>query len=558
MKSDIKIAQGTKELSIEEVAAKVNLAAKDLEPYGHDKAKINWAAINQIRKNKKLGKLILVTSISPTPACEGKSTITIGLGDAIHNQLHQNTMIALREPSMGPVFGLKGGATGGGMAQIIPMEDINLHFTGDMHALTAAIDTLAALVDNYIYQDNSLNIDPERILIKRGLDVNDRVLRKITVGQGSKFNGIEHQASFAITVANELMAILCLANNIADLKSRIGDILVGYTKDDQPVYVKQLGFEGAIAALLSNALKPNLVQTLEHTPALVHGGPFANIAHGANSVIATNLALHLSDYVLTEAGFGSDLGGQKFMDFVSKHLDKKPDATVIVATVRALKYQSLGSTEKLDQENLSALKAGFSNLERHMNNMRSYNIPVIVLINRFDSDTDKEISLLQQLVEDQGIKAEVVTYHDDGSKGGVQAAQAVIDLANSGKAELTSTYNDNDDVKTKIEKIATKIHHADGVEYTDKAERQITELAKLSKDKLPVIIAKTQYSFSDDKNKLGAPTGFKLHVKGVSLKNGARFIVVTTGHVLDMPGLPKHPAALDIDVDNDGKISGLF
>lgn len=558
MKSDIKIAQGTKELSIEEVAAKVNLAAKDLEPYGHDKAKINWAAINQIRKNKKLGKLILVTSISPTPAGEGKSTITIGLGDAIHNQLHQNTMIALREPSMGPVFGLKGGATGGGMAQIIPMEDINLHFTGDMHALTAAIDTLAALVDNYIYQDNSLNIDPERILIKRGLDVNDRVLRKITVGQGSKFNGIEHQASFAITVANELMAILCLANNIADLKSRIGDILVGYTKDDQPVYVKQLGFEGAIAALLSNALKPNLVQTLEHTPALVHGGPFANIAHGANSVIATNLALHLSDYVLTEAGFGSDLGGQKFMDFVSKHLDKKPDATVIVATVRALKYQSLDSTEKLDQENLSALKAGFSNLERHMNNMRSYNIPVIVLINRFDSDTDKEISLLQQLVEDQGIKAEVVTYHDDGSKGGVQAAQAVIDLANSGKAELTSTYNDNDDVKTKIEKIATKIYHADGVEYTDKAERQITELAKLSKDKLPVIIAKTQYSFSDDKNKLGAPTGFKLHVKGVSLKNGARFIVVTTGHVLDMPGLPKHPAALDIDVDNDGKISGLF
>lgn len=558
MKSDIKIAQGTKELSIEEVAAKVNVAAKDLEPYGHDKAKINWAAINQIRKNKKLGKLILVTSISPTPAGEGKSTITIGLGDAIHNQLHQNTMIALREPSMGPVFGLKGGATGGGMAQIIPMEDINLHFTGNMHALTAAIDTLAALVDNYIYQDNSLNIDPERILIKRGLDVNDRVLRKITVGQGSKFNGIEHQASFAITVANELMAILCLANNIADLKSRIGDILVGYTKDDQPVYVKQLGFEGAIAALLSNALKPNLVQTLEHTPALVHGGPFANIAHGANSVIATNLALHLSDYVLTEAGFGSDLGGQKFMDFVSKHLDKKPDATVIVATVRALKYQSLGSTEKLDQENLSALKAGFSNLERHMNNMRSYNIPVIVLINRFDSDTDKEISLLQQLVEDQGIKAEVVTYHDDGSKGGVQAAQAVIDLANSGKAELTSTYNDNDDVKTKIEKIATKIYHADGVEYTDKAERQITELAKLSKDKLPVIIAKTQYSFSDDKNKLGAPTGFKLHVKGVSLKNGARFIVVTTGHVLDMPGLPKHPAALDIDVDNDGKISGLF
>lgn len=558
MKSDIQIAQETKELPIEEVAAKVNLKKTDLDPYGHDKAKINWPALNRIRQNKKLGKLILVTSISPTPAGEGKSTITIGLGDAIHNQLHKNTMIALREPSMGPVFGLKGGATGGGLAQIIPMEDINLHFTGDMHALTAAIDTLAALVDNYIYQDNSLNIDPERILLKRGLDVNDRALRKITVGQGSKFNGIEHTASFAITVANELMAILCLANDIDDLKSRISDMLVGYTTDDQPVYVKQLGFQGAIAALLSNALKPNLVQTLEHTPALVHGGPFANIAHGANSVIATNLALHLSDYVLTEAGFGSDLGGQKFMDFVSKHLDRKPDAAVIVATVRALKYQALGSTDKLDQENLSALKEGFKNLERHMNNMRSYNIPVVVLINRFATDTEQELVLLKSLVEEQGIKAEVVAYHDEGSKGGIKAAQTVIDLADSGKANLTPTYNDDDDVKTKIEKVATKIYHADGVEYTEKAEKQIAELAKIGKEKLPIIIAKTQYSFSDDKKKLGAPTGFKLHVKGINLKNGARFIVVTTGHVLDMPGLPKHPAALDIDVDNNGRISGLF
>ncbi|EEJ75513.1 formate--tetrahydrofolate ligase [Lactobacillus acidophilus ATCC 4796] len=452
MKSDIEIAQETKELPIEEIAAKVNLKKEDLEPYGQDKAKINWKAINRIRKNDKLGKLILVTSISPTPAGEGKSTITIGLGDAIHNQLHKNTLIALREPSMGPVFGLKGGATGGGRAQIIPMEDINLHFTGDMHALTAAIDTLAALVDNYIYQDNSLNIDPERILLKRGLDVNDRALRKITVGQGSKFNGIEHKASFAITVANELMAILCLANDINDLKARIGDMLVGYTQDDQPVYVKQLGFQGAIAALLSNALKPNLVQTLEHTPALVHGGPFANIAHGANSVMATNLALHLSDYVLTEAGFGSDLGGQKFMDFVSKHLDKTPDAAVVVATVRALKYQALGSTDKLDEENLDALKTGFKNLERHMNNMRSYNVPVIVLINRFDTDTDKELELLKELVEKQGIKAEVVTYHNEGSKGGSRAAQEVINLADSGKAELISTYNEDDDIKSKIKK----------------------------------------------------------------------------------------------------------
>lgn len=558
MKSDIEIAQETEELPIEEVAAKVNLNKKDLEPYGFDKAKINWADINRNRKNGKIGKLILVTSISPTPAGEGKSTITIGLGDAIHNQLHKNTMIALREPSMGPVFGLKGGATGGGMAQIIPMEDINLHFTGDMHALTAAIDTLAALVDNYIYQDNSLNIDPDRILLKRGLDVNDRTLRKVTIGEGSKFNGIEHQSSFAITVANELMAILCLANDINDLKARIGDMLVGYTKDDQPVYVKQLGFEGAIAALLSNALKPNLVQTLEHTPALVHGGPFANIAHGANSVMATNLALHLSDYVLTEAGFGSDLGGQKFMDFVSKHLDKTPDATVVVATVHALKYQALGSTEHLDEENLNALKDGFKNLERHMNNMRSYNVPVIVLINRFASDTDEEVELLKKLIKKQEIPVAEVNYHDVGSKGGIQAAQAVVELADSGKAALTRTYEENDDVKTKIEKIATKIYHASGVEYTEKAEKQIQELEKLGKNKLPVIIAKTQFSFSDDKKKLGAPTDFKLHVKGVSLKNGARFIVVTTGHVLDIPGLPKHPAALDIDVDNNGKISGLF
>ena len=558
MKSDIEIAQETKELPINEIAAKVNLKEDDLEPYGHDKAKINWQAINRIFQNKKLGKLILVTSISPTPAGEGKSTITIGLGDAINNQLHKNTMIALREPSMGPVFGLKGGATGGGMAQIIPMEDINLHFTGDMHALTAAIDTLAALVDNYIYQDNSLNIDPERILLKRGLDVNDRALRNITVGQGSKFNGVEHKSSFAITVANELMAILCLATDIDDLKARIGDMLVGYTKDDQPVYVKQLGFQGAIAALLSNALKPNLVQTLEHTPALVHGGPFANIAHGANSVIATNLALHLSDYVLTEAGFGSDLGGQKFMDFVSNHLDKKPDAAVVVATVRALKYQALGKTDNLDEENLAALKAGFKNLERHMNNMRSYNVPVVVLINQFATDTEAELDLLKKLVEEQDIPAEVVTYHDDGSKGGIEAAQTVIDLADSGKAKVVSTYDEDDDVKTKIEKVATKIYHASGVEYTEKADKQINELTKLGKEKLPVIIAKTQYSFSDDKKQLGAPTDFKLHVKGISLKNGARFIVVTTGHVLDMPGLPKHPAALDIDVDNNGKISGLF
>jgi len=558
MKSDIQIAQEAHALPINEIAAKVGLSSSDIEPYGNDKAKINWQAIKKSLANKHLGKLILVTSISPTPAGEGKSTMTIGLGDAINNQLHQKTMIALREPSMGPVFGLKGGATGGGQAQVIPMEDINLHLTGDMHALTAAIDTLAALVDNYIYQGNELGLDPDRILLKRGIDVNDRSLRNITVGQGSKFNGIEHKSSFAITVANELMAILCLATDIDDLKKRIGLMLVGYTKDDKPVYVKDLKFEGAIAALLSNALKPNLVQTIEHTPALVHGGPFANIAHGANTVMATNLALHLSDYVLTEAGFGSDLGGQKFMDFVSEHLDKKPDASVVVATVRALKYQAEGTTENLSKENLSALRSGFANLKRHMNNMRNYGIPVIVLINHFATDSENELALLQQLIKEEGIDSVVVDYHEQGSKGGIEAAKAVLNLANSGAGKLIPTYQKDDDVKTKISKIAQKIYHAARVEYTEKAENDIHELEKMGKDRLPVIIAKTQYSFTDNQKLLGAPTDFTLHVKGASLKNGAGFIVITTGHVLDMPGLPKHPAALDIDVDNNGKISGLF
>ncbi|WLS99625.1 formate--tetrahydrofolate ligase [Lactobacillus helsingborgensis] len=558
MKTDIQIAQEAHALPINEIAAKVGLNSTDIEPYGNDKAKINWQAIKKTLATKQLGKLVLVTSISPTPAGEGKSTMTIGLADAINNQLHEKTMIALREPSMGPVFGLKGGATGGGQAQVIPMEDINLHFTGDMHALTAAIDTLAALVDNYIYQGNAIGLDPDRILLKRGIDVNDRSLRNITVGQGSKFNGVEHKSSFAITVANELMAILCLATDIDDLKKRIGLMLVGYTKEDKPVYVSDLGFEGAIAALLANALKPNLVQTIEHTPALVHGGPFANIAHGANTVIATNLALHLSDYVLTEAGFGSDLGGQKFMDFVSGHLDKKPDASVVVATVRALKYQAEGTTDNLSTENLSALRSGFANLKRHMNNMRNYGIPVIVLINHFATDSENEISLLQQLIKDEGIDSVVVDYHEQGSKGGVEAAKAVVKLANSGVGKLIPTYQKDDDVKTKIEKIAQKIYHASKVEYSEKAEKDIQELEKMGKDKLPVIIAKTQYSFTDNQKLLGAPTDFTLHVKGASLKNGAGFIVITTGHVLDMPGLPKHPAALDIDVDNNGKISGLF
>ena len=558
MKSDLQIAQANQPEAIEKVAAQLGLKPEDLIVYGNDKAKVNWQAIRRSENNGHLGKLILVTSISPTPAGEGKSTMTIGLGDALAKQFGKKVALALREPSMGPVFGLKGGATGGGLAQIVPMEDINLHFTGDMHALTSAIDTLAALVDNYLYRDNALNLDPNRIVLKRGLDVNDRTLRHVTIGQGTRFNGVERQTSFAITVANELMAIFCLAKNIDDLKHRIGEMLVGYTTDDEPVYVKQLHFEGAIAAILSQALQPNLVQTLEHTPAFVHGGPFANIAHGANSILATNLALHLSDYVLTEAGFGSDLGGQKFMDFVAPQLDKKPDAVVMVATVRALKYQALHETAHLHEENLAALREGFGNLERHMNNMAAYGLPVVVLINRFTSDTDAELGLLKKLIEEQGFTCAAVDYHDHGPSSSKEGAQVVLNALDQEHGEIKPDYAADDDLKTKLAKIATKVYHADGVEYSEKAEDQLAELQKLGKDHLPLIVAKNQASFTDDKKILGAPTGFKIHVKGLELKNGAGFIVVKTGSILDMPGLPKHPAALDIDVDNNGKISGLF
>ncbi|EFO66187.1 MAG: formate--tetrahydrofolate ligase [Lactobacillus iners] len=558
MYSDIEISQKNKPIKITDIAHKLGLSGNDLDLYGNYKAKIHWDAIKKAKHNSKLGKLILVTSISPTPAGEGKTTISIGLGDAINNQLHKKTIIALREPSLGPVFGLKGGATGGGYAQVVPMEDINLHFTGDMHALTCAIDTLAALVDNYIYQNNECNLDPNSILLKRGIDVNDRTLRKIIIGQGSKFNGIERPASFAITVANELMAILCLSKDINDLKYRIGNILVGFSTTNKPIYVHDLGFEGSIAALLGDALKPNLVQTLEKTPTLIHGGPFANIAHGANSIIATNLALHLSDYVLTEAGFGADLGGQKFMDFVSDHLEKTPDAVVIVATVRALKYQHEKSTTNLANENIESLTAGFVNLKRHMHNMKLYNIPVIVLINKFDTDTDAELRTLQELIKAEGFESEIVNYHDLGSKGGIVAAQKVIDLADNNTKEIIKTYDPTDNIKAKIEKIAKNIYHATNVVYSEKAEKHLENIKKLGKDDLPPIMAKTQISFTDDKKQLGAPDNFTLHVKNVSLKNGAGFIVVYTGNIVDMPGLPKKPAALNIDIDNDGKISGLF
>lgn len=558
MKTDLEIAHEIQGLPISEIGRKLGFDVRDLELYGSDKAKLTWYAIKRYRHMTPLGKLILVTSISPTPAGEGKSTMTIGLGDAINNQLHKKAMIALREPSMGPVFGLKGGATGGGMSQVIPMEDINLHFTGDMHALTSAIDTLYALVDNYLYQANDLDLDESTVTLKRALDVNDRTLRQITEGMGSKFNGLERKSGFTITAANELMAILCLAKDIDDLKKRIGDMFVGFTKAKNPVYIRDLGFQGAIATILADALKPNLVQTLEQTPAFIHGGPFANIAHGTNSTMATNLALHLADYVVTEAGFGADLGGEKFMDFVAPQLDQKPAVTVIVATVRALKYQVIKHTDRLDNENLDALKEGFANLKRHIANMKKFGVPVTVVINKFATDTQAELDLLKKLIEEQDVTANVVTFHEDGSKGGIEAAKEVVRLADSNKADLQAIYENDDDIKTKVSMISTRIYGAKDVEYTDKANEQISQITKLGYDKLPVIIAKTQASFTDDKSILGAPIDFTMHVTDVTVRSGAGFVVVKMGKMLLMPGLPKEPAALGVDVDNDGKITGLF
>lgn len=557
MKTDIEIAHEVEGLPIADLANKLNFDVRDLEMYGSNKAKLTWYAIKRYSHMSPIGKLILVTSISPTPAGEGKTTVSIGLADAINNQLHHKAIVALREPSMGPVFGLKGGATGGGHAQVIPMEDINLHFTGDFHAITSAVDTLVALVDNYLYQSNDLNLDPATVHLTRALDVNDRTLRQITEGEGAKTNGLERSSSFTITAANELMAILTLAKDINDMKERIDNIFVGLTVDGDPVYVRDLGFTGAIAALLADALKPNLVQTLEQTPAFVHGGPFANIAHGASSILATNLSMHLAEYTVTEAGFGADLGGEKFVDFVSNHLDKAPDAAVIVATVRALKYQALHHTDKLDQENLDALREGFANLKRHITIMKNFGIPVTVAINKFSTDTEAEIAELTKLIEAEGVSAELTTVYTDGSKGGTELAKKVIELADK-SSDIETAYAPDDEIETKIKSIVTRVYGGKDVVYTDKAKAQIAEIKKLHHDKLPVIIAKTQSSFIDDKKLLGAPTDFTMHVTNVELRSGAGFIVVSMGGMLLMPGLPKEPAALGIDVDNKGNISGLI
>lgn len=556
--SDIEIAQINEHdrmKDINEIAEKVGLESKDIEPYGHYKAKISGSGISKAMKNDD-GKSILVTSINPTPAGEGKSTIAIGLADSLQ-ALGKKTVLALREPSLGPVMGIKGGATGGGYAQVVPMEDINLHFTGDMHALTSAINTLAALIDNHMHQGNQLNIDPRRIIWKRALDINDRALRSTVIGLGSPINSIPREEHFEITVASELMAILCLSQDLDDLKERIASILIAYTFDKKPVFVRDLHVEGAITMLLKDALKPNLVQTLENTPAIIHGGPFANIAHGCNSILATKLAMKLGDYTITEGGFGADLGGEKFMDIVTPRLNHAPNAVVIVATIRALKYNGGQQLADLENEDLKALTLGFKNLKRHIQNMRYYNVPVIVSINRFATDTENEIKLLTSLCDEVGVDVELTEIHHKGSKGGIDLAKAVIKAADKA-SNYSRLYEDEQTTEEKIATIASEIYGANNVEYSDKAKKQLKSLKDNVWDDLPVCIAKTQYSLSDDPKKQGSPKDFTLHVKSLVLKLGAGFIVVLTGNVMTMPGLPSKPAALNMDVDNTGKISGLF
>ncbi|MFB5926962.1 formate--tetrahydrofolate ligase [Latilactobacillus sakei] len=556
--SDIQIAQAneaTEMKPITAIAEQIGLQVTDIEQYGPYKAKLNFQAINRL-KEKEDGKLILVTSINPTPAGEGKSTVTVGLGDALR-QLDQSAVIALREPSLGPVMGMKGGATGGGYAQVVPMADINLHFTGDMHALTAAVNTLAALIDNHLQQGNVLNIDPRRIIWKRALDINDRALRQVVIGLGGPVQGMPRQDGFDITVASELMAILCLATDITDLKNRISRIVIGYNYDREPVTVGDLEVTGAIAMLLKDALKPNMVQTLEHTPALVHGGPFANIAHGCNSILATQTALKLGDIAITEAGFGADLGAEKFLDIKVPQLGKTPDTIVIVATIRALKYNGGVALADLTTENLDALKAGFSNLAKHIANMQRYGVPVVVSVNEFTSDTAAEVQLLQDLCQAMNVTAVPTSVWANGGQGGIELAKAVLEALQQPKA-FKPLYDPQADIKSKLTTVVTEIYGGRDVVFEGKAINQLKQIEKNGWAHLPVCIAKTQYSLSDDPKALGAPSDFTIHVRELIPKLGAGFIVAMTGAVLTMPGLPKKPAALNMDVTADGQISGLF
>lgn len=554
MQTDIEIAQAATVKPITEIAAAAGLASHEIEPYGFDKAKIKLDPT--VPRSKQLGKLILVTSINPTPAGEGKSTVTVGLADALA-MAGKKTMIALREPSLGPVMGMKGGATGGGMAQVIPMADINLHFTGDFHALTSAHDTIAAVLDNSLQQGNPLNIDPRRIIWKRVLDINDRALRHITIGMGGPTSGVPREDGFDITVASELMAILTLSTDLMDLKARVARIVVGYTYDKAPVTVADLGIAGAIAVLLKDAIKPNLVQTLAHTPAIIHGGPFANIAQGTNSILATKTALQLADYAVTEGGFGADLGGEKFLDVKVPLLGKTPDAIVVVATVRALKHHGGVALADLDAENIPALTVGLENLGQHLLAMGRYGVPVVVAINRFTADTEAEIQTIKAYTEQFGATAYATEVWAKDGAGAQELAAAVIEVADQ-EADFTPLYQPDDEALDKLNAIVTTIYGGAGVELSATAQKQLAEFKQRGWDKLPIIMAKTQYSFSDDPKKLGAPKDFVIHIREFVPKLGAGFLVVMTGMILTMPGLPKHPAAFDIDIDETGKITGLF
>lgn len=556
MKTDIEIARDAKMLPIREVAKLLNIEEDDLELYGKYKAKISDEYLDRIKDNKD-GKLVLVTAINPTPAGEGKTTVTVGLGQAF-NKLNKKAIIALREPSLGPCFGIKGGAAGGGYSQVVPMEDLNLHFTGDFHAITSANNLLAALLDNHIQQGNELNIDTRQIVWKRCLDMNDRVLRNVVVGLGSKMDGVVREDHFVITVASEIMAILCLANDMEDLKDRLSKIIVAYNYSGQPVTAGDLKAVGAMAALLKDAIKPNLIQTLENTPALVHGGPFANIAHGCNSVKATKAALKMADYVITEAGFGADLGAEKFFDIKCRKAGLKPDAVVLVATIRALKYNGGVPKADLNEENVEALKKGICNLEKHIENLHKFGVPVVVTLNSFITDTEAENEFVKSFCESKGCEFAISKVWEKGGEGGIPLAEKVLETLENKKSEFKVLYEDDLSLEEKIKTIATEIYGAKGVTYAPAAKKALKQIADMGYSSLPVCMAKTQYSFSDDQTKLGRPTDFEINIREVYISAGAGFVVAITGAIMTMPGLPKAPAAYCIDVNEEGKITGLF
>lgn len=556
MLSDIEIAQKNVMEPISKIADKVGILPEELEQYGHYKGKISLDVLKRL-ENKPNGKLVLVTAITPTPAGEGKSTTSIGLAQAL-NRVGKKAVVALREPSLGPVFGIKGGAAGGGYAQVVPMDDINLHFTGDMHAITAANNLLSAMIDNHIHHGNELRLDARQITWRRVMDMNDRALRNVVVGLGGKVCGFPRQDAFTITVASEIMAILCLAKDLEDLKARFGRIVIGCDLDGNPVHVHQLGCEGAMAMLMKDAIKPNLVQTLEHTPAIIHGGPFANIAHGCNSLLATKMALKLGDIAITEAGFGADLGAEKFMDIKCHYGNLYPDAVVLVATIRALKMHGGVAKADLSQENVQAVSDGFSNLAKQVENMRTFGLPVLVAINKFATDTPAEIDMLLQKCASYGVEVSLNECWEKGGEGGIDMANKLVAMLEEQKPQKVELYDVNDTIPNKLKAIVTKIYGGDGVTFTPNAKKQIKQLEDWGLDKLPVCVAKTQYSLSDNPALLGAPKGFKINVQDVRVSNGAGFIVCQTSNIMVMPGLPKKPAALKMDIDNNGKIYGLF